>query len=200
MPDVSSPTTRGAIVIPIKSFEKAKERLASVLTGEERVALSRRTATHVVETAATLARFATILVVCDDENTASWARQLHVTALVSPTRGLNAAVSHACEFLRSDHDWILICHADIADPSGLASIDQPSPGSVTLVPDRHGTGTNVLAINAADDFTFRYGPTSLADHLAEARLRNLDVTIHEDAGLALDLDTPDDVALLDEPR
>ena len=197
MPEGRSATARGAIVIPVKAFDKAKERLADALSPGERVALARSTATRVVVAALALPQFDTVVVVCDDDATASWALELGVQAIIAPKPGLNAAVEHAAAVVRTDHDWIAVCHADVADPAGLAALSAPAAHTVTLIADRHGSGTNVLALNAEDGFTFRYGPTSLADHREEARRRGLGVTMMTDVGLALDLDTPDDVALFD---
>lgn len=197
MPEGRSVTARGAIVIPVKAFDKAKERLADALSPGERVALARSTATRVVEAAMALPQFDTVVVVCDDDATAAWALQLGAQAIVAPKPGLNAAVEHAVAIVRHGHHWIAVCHADVADPSGLAALSAPAAHTVILIPDRHGSGTNVLALNAEDGFTFRYGPTSLADHRNEAQRRGLGVTTVTDAGLALDLDTPDDVALFD---
>lgn len=198
MPDRHAATSRGAIIIPVKAFDKAKERLASALTIEQRSSLARTTATHVVQTAASLAQFALVTVVCDDDVTAHWARTCGATAIIAPRPGLNAAVDHAYGIVRRQHDWVAICHADIANAAGLAALHPPAPGSIVIVADRHGLGTNVLALNSSDDFTFHYGPTSFADHLAEAARRGLSVAQLDDAGLALDLDTPDDVALLEQ--
>lgn len=200
MPGNDSALHGGVIVIPVKAFDKAKERLAGALSHAARSALAQRTATHVVEVAKALPQFAEVIVVCDDDATAQWARQLGVTALVSPQPGLNAAVTHAVAHARAVRDWVAICHADIADPRGLATLPAPLPGTIILAPDRHGLGTNVLALHCADDFTFHYGPTSFADHSAEAARRGLTVTHLRDAGLALDLDTPDDIALFDNPH
>jgi 2-phospho-L-lactate guanylyltransferase len=200
MPDDRVATRRGAIVIPVKAFDKAKERLAGALSNAERSALAQRTATRVVEVAKALPQFDEVIVVCDDHETAQWAQHLGITALVSSQPGLNAAVTHAVAHARATHDWVAVCHADIADPRGLAALTPPPRQGIVLVPDRHGLGTNVLMLNTSDDFTFHYGPTSCADHTAEATRRGLTVTLVRDAGLALDLDTPDDVALLDTPQ
>jgi 2-phospho-L-lactate guanylyltransferase len=198
MPDNRTAALRGAIVIPVKAFERAKERLAGTLSPDERVALARRTAARVVATAVALPQFDSVVVVCDDEATAAWARAEGAEVIIAPEPGLNAAVTHAVAAVRARHEWVAVCHADVADPAGLATIAAPPRGTVTLVPDRHGTGTNVLVIDTNDGFTFHYGPTSLTDHRAEAERRGLAVRIVNDAGLALDLDTPADVALFDE--
>jgi 2-phospho-L-lactate guanylyltransferase len=198
MPADDAATPRGAIIIPVKAFDKAKERLATTLTADERISLARTTATHVVNTAVSLPQFDLVAVVCDDDDTAAWARTCGAEAIIAPRPGLNEAVDHAYGIVRQHHKWIAICHADIANAAGLAALHSPAPGSIVIVADRHGLGTNVLALNSGDDFTFRYGPTSFADHLAEAARRGLSVWQLDDAGLALDLDTPDDVALLSQ--
>ncbi len=196
MPDEQSVASRGALIIPVKPFAKAKERLSHALSRDERIALAQRTARGVIEVATSLPQFTRVEVVCDDEATAQWARDVGVAAMTCPLPGLNAAVSHAYAIMRATHDWVAICHADIADPRGLAGVSRPDPHTLTIVPDRHGLGTNVLALNASDDFIFHYGPTSFADHCAEALRRGLSVLRLDDPGLALDLDTPDDIALL----
>jgi 2-phospho-L-lactate guanylyltransferase len=196
MPDERTATTRGAIVIPVKAFDKAKERLATILSAKQRTDLARHTATRVIEVARSLEQFDTVYVVCDDEHTAHWANQLGTTVLIAPTPGLNAAVEHACAIARQHHDWIVVCHADVADPAGLANLQQPATGSVTLIADRHELGTNVVVLNSTDEFTFRFGPTSFARHQGEARQRQLTIDRRYDEGLALDLDTPSDIALL----
>jgi len=200
MLDERSATNRAAIVIPVKAFDKAKERLASTLNSDERSALARRMATRVVTAARSLSQFDNVIVVCDDQPTAQWAQALGATALVAPQPGLNTAVEHAYAVARATHDWIAVCHADIADPTGLATLARPRLGSITMIADRHGLGTNVLALNTTDDFTFHYGPTSFADHTAEAHRRQLSVMRLDDPGLALDLDTPDDVALFNNSQ
>jgi 2-phospho-L-lactate guanylyltransferase len=70
----------------------------------------------------------------------------------------------------------------------LADVD-----GVTLVPDRHGDGTNVIVIPTDSGFVFSYGPASFARHHAEAQRLGLDVRVIHNDRLAWDVDRPDDL-------
>ena len=74
-----------------------------------------------------------------------------------------------------------------------------APGCV-LVPDRHGTGTNLLAVRPARADLFRFGERSLDEHRRAAAEAGLEVRVHADPGLALDLDTPEDYQLWEGRR
>lgn len=66
--------------------------------------------------------------------------------------------------------------------------------AVTLVSDAQGVGTNCLACTPAQIIPFRFGPTSCADHLRAAREAGVTPTLLQRPGLALDIDTPADLA------
>jgi len=69
-------------------------------------------------------------------------------------------------------------------------------GKVTLVPDRHNDGTNVLAFPAHSAFTTAYGPGSFDNHKRIAAQAGLDCEVINDNMLELDLDTADDLTEL----
>jgi 2-phospho-L-lactate guanylyltransferase len=64
------------------------------------------------------------------------------------------------------------------------------------VTDRHGTGTNVLAIRPPDVIEFGFGPGSRAAHRDAALTAGAAYTEVE-GPLAFDLDTPADLVLLE---
>lgn len=68
--------------------------------------------------------------------------------------------------------------------------------SVAVVPDRHGTGTNALVMRPADAIGPAFGPGSCERHLERARARGLTALVEAVPSLALDVDTPDDLAAL----
>ena len=76
-------------------------------------------------------------------------------------------------------------------------IDAADPTGAALAPDRHGLGTNAVALRAGTPFAFHFGPASLAAHRAAtpggARIINT-------PGLRLDIDTPEDWALARSPK
>ena len=67
------------------------------------------------------------------------------------------------------------------------------PPGITLVPDRYGNGTNVIAVPAGAGFRFSYGPGSFARHRAEAERLGLPLRILDRPDLAWDIDEPGDV-------
>ncbi|HVY78992.1 MAG TPA: NTP transferase domain-containing protein, partial [Solirubrobacterales bacterium] len=67
---------------------------------------------------------------------------------------------------------------------------------VGVVPDRHGTGTNALALAPPDAIEPSFGEGSCARHVAAARAAGVPYGVEELPSLALDLDTPADVVAL----
>ena len=64
------------------------------------------------------------------------------------------------------------------------------------MPDRHGTGTNALVLSPPDAIEPSFGPDSLERHVAAAEAAGVPHRVEEVPGLALDVDTPDDLAAL----
>ena len=179
---------RLAVVVPVKSFTVAKGRLADVLSPADRETLARQCAGTVVRAAAPARAY----VVCDDAGIAAWAREAGATVVEQRTPGLNGAVQDGWVAAVADGaDHLVIAHADLPLAGSFAHV--PREGSVSIVPDRHRDGTNVMSLPAGMAFDLHYGPGSFAAHQAEARRRGIPCTVIDDADLALDLDTADDL-------
>lgn len=172
----------------MKAFADAKHRLADVLGPEERAELARDLATRVV----LAARELDVFVVCDDEDVVTWAKEHGAHVLWRPAAGLNDAVTFAVdELATAGYDLAIVAHGDLPlaeDLTVAAGFD-----GVTLVPDRHDDGTNVLAVPTGAGLVFRYGPGSFGQHLAEANRVGLPVRIVRDRTLSWDVDVPDDL-------
>jgi 2-phospho-L-lactate/phosphoenolpyruvate guanylyltransferase len=176
------------VVVPIKAFDLAKGRLASVLDPVSRRRLARDMAEHVLTRAAP----APLLVVCDDDEVAAFATSLGARVCEDPGGGLNAAVRHAASVLADEGvSHIGVVHADLPVARPYARwLCQPG---VTIVSDRRGDGTNLLVAPSVG-FEFAYGPGSFARHAAHARARGMRLRIVVEPSLALDIDTPADLA------
>jgi 2-phospho-L-lactate guanylyltransferase len=182
-----------AVLVPIKAFTEAKERLAPVLAPALRERLAKWTAERVLRAAGELP----VHVTCDDEEVAHWAREHGANVLLQPGKGLNNAVNDAVATLTQlGCGHVIVVHADLARPRPLASLVRPA--AITLVPDRRGDGTNVLCLPAGSGLQVAYGAGSFRRHLAMAlTLKGApSVQVVHDAHLALDIDTPAD---LDHP-
>lgn len=177
-------------VIPVKSFRLAKARLAPALAPGERARLARWTGDRVLgacrHTAATI-------VVCDDDEVATWARARGAEVSWQPGRGLNGALDGALdEARRAGYAHVVIAHADLVRPEGLAAV--PVADTVVIVPDTVLDGTNVLSFPLAVRLTPAYGSASFSRHLAAALRTGERVTVRRDPLLALDVDAPEDLA------
>jgi 2-phospho-L-lactate guanylyltransferase (CobY/MobA/RfbA family) len=73
---------------------------------------------------------------------------------------------------------------------------------MTIVPDQHQRGTNLLLLPRQLDrsFRFRYGIDSFGQHRAEAQRLGLSCRVCLFPDAAFDLDTPDDLAELKHRR
>lgn len=177
-----------AVLIPVKAFHQAKRRLLLAMSGPERSALARAMADRVVGAADPLP----VAVVCDDTTVAEWARSRRALVVWEPGRGLNGAVEAGVDHLVSHGvTQVTVAHADLPRATDLARVGD-APG-ITLVPDRYGNGTNVIALPAGCGFHFSYGPGSFARHRAEAERLGLPVRILDRPDLAWDIDEPADV-------
>ena len=177
-----------AVLVPIKAFHEAKGRLDRALTGPERADLARSMASRVLEAAAPLP----VAVVCDDNDVADWARVRGARVVWEPGRGLNGAVEAGVDHLRAGGVvQVTVSHADLPMASGLATVGLGA--GITLVPDRYGNGTNVIALPSDAGFRFSYGPGSFARHRAEAERLGLPVRILDLPDLAWDVDEPADL-------
>lgn len=192
-PDVSAI----GVVIPVKAFHQAKERLSELLTPPERLALAKYCADRVIAAAQKFE----IFVVCDDEDVAQWARDHKAKVVWQPEVGLNAAVQAGVKFVAKRNKQIaIVSHSDLPLATdfdhlfGEQSIEELS-SSITLVPDRHEDGTNVMILPTNYDFEFCYGKNSFLAHQQMAKKSGLSVRVIRDQSLAVDIDTADDLAV-----
>ena len=177
------------VLVPVKSFADAKARLSPVLSPAHREQLARWTAERVLAAAGELPVF----VACDHPDVAAWAEAHGATVLWHPGVGLNAAVNNSFADLRARGvGHVVVAHGDLPRARRLA--DTVIAGTLTLVPDARGDGTNVAAVPTSMHFEFAYGPASFSRHLAQALAAGLPVAVRRDAMLSIDIDTPTDLA------
>jgi len=188
-------TPAHVLLVPLKGFGEAKERLADSLDPAARRALAERLARGVLEAAGDL----TVVVVCTDDQVADWAGGLGASALQPDAGGLVEDLTEACRTLTDrGAERVTIAPGDLARPGAIRSVLDRHLGetdgrTVLVVPDRRADGTNLLSLPTGVGFRFRYGPGSAAAHIAEAERLGLPCVVVEDPDLAWDVDLPDDL-------
>jgi 2-phospho-L-lactate guanylyltransferase len=177
-----------AVLVPVKAFHRAKVRLAPALPADERAALARTMAEGVLRAADGLP----VAVVCDDQDVAVWARSRGAEVVWAPGRGLNGAVAAGVDQLAAAGiHHVIVAHGDLplADHLGWVADFE----GVTIVPDRHDKGTNVLGVPAAAGFRFSYGAGSFERHRIEAHRLGLPLRVSRSPRLTWDVDVPADL-------
>ena len=182
-----------AVLIPIKSFNEAKERLSEVLDKSERTILMQKMAENVISSSGSLS----IWVVCDDDEVASWAESKNVSVIKVEDPGLNNAVEKGVNTLEeAGFSKVIIAHADLPNADDLQKCAEFE--GVTIVQDHKGDGTPVLVIPTSKGFRFSYGPDSFASHTLEAQRLGLPYRQLFDPKLSFDVDEPEDLKFIDD--
>jgi 2-phospho-L-lactate guanylyltransferase len=191
--DADPSHTTGApaqVLIPVKAFDRAKQRLAGHLEHQARSRLARKMADAVLAAARPLAA----VVVCDDDEVAGWAREAGASVCWTPGCDLNEALSAAVDSARANGvARVVIAHADLPFAGDLARFAGPGTEGVVIVSDRHGIGTNVMSLPTDPRFELSYGPGSADLHAAAARAAGLEVREVTDEALGWDVDEPADL-------
>lgn len=194
---------RIAAIIPVGTLEGAKSRLGDKLDAEERQDLVEDLLARTVVTALAVVGLEDVLVISPDHDVLARAAELGARTLRQRSRGLNNGLREArADVVAGGAEAILILPIDLpfATATAIAEVLAPlteheadprrSP-HVVLVADRHGTGTNALALRPPDAIDFAFGRASRAAHRTAAEAA--DATYTEVGGrLTIDLDTPDD--------
>jgi 2-phospho-L-lactate/phosphoenolpyruvate guanylyltransferase len=189
--------------VPIKTLGNAKQRLGEALERGSRRSLVQAMFSDVLGALRRTQGIDAIAVVTDDVVAESLARGDGVAVLPD---GREAGQSHATEIgiaYAAEHgfDRVLLVPGDtpLLNPVELeellARCGRDGVG-VAIVPDRHGTGTNALVITPPGSFSPSFGPDSLERHLASARELGVEHRVENVPSLALDIDTPADLAAL----
>jgi 2-phospho-L-lactate guanylyltransferase len=200
------------ILVPVKDFANAKSRLAPVLSRAEREQLARAMFANVLNALCearhpllSAARPAAIGIVTRDPEAIAMAQQIcpagryeivhdeqnagETEAIAAATQG---AIARGAKFtLVIPGDAPLVTAAEIEQVLDAA----PAEGTV-LAPARDGEGTNAILRRPGDLFPLRFGNHSFAPHVCTAQATGKPVVILHLAGVALDIDRPEDLAAL----
>ena len=185
------------ILVPFKNPERAKQRLAAVLSPMQRAALVLAMFEDVrraVDGSGVGAAVVTDCVQVQERARQSGWRVIPETAQVSESASVDRAsrllgAEGVQRLLRLPADLPRVTSADIA--ALLAC--RTEPPSALLVPSRDGSGTNALLRSPADLFPSRFGVDSLTLHLQEARRAGAAIRVLRNDRIAFDLDDPSDL-------
>lgn len=194
-------------MLPVKRFAVAKRRLAGGLDDERREALVEAMLGDVLEALGEARAVERTIVVSDEPRAAAAARAAGAEVIADPggepgegSGGHSeAALAGIGRAEGEGAACVLLVPGDcpLLDPRDLDRLLTGIPDPyVAVVPDRHGTGTNALALRPPGAIRPAFGEGSRERHVAAARAAGVPHAVEEAPSLALDLDTPADVVAL----
>jgi len=196
-------TVVATAIIPVKRFASAKQRLTAAVGPELRAALAEAMLGDVLAAVGRSRGIQRAIVVSGEPAAGQVARTHEAEVVGDPddeghSRAATLGVDRALE-LGAGVAVLLPGDCPLVDPAELdAALDRLTEGRVAIVPDRHGTGTNALLLAPPDAIEPAFGDGSRARHERLARAGGNEAAIERLDSLALDVDTPDDLAALRE--
>lgn len=193
---------RTLAILPVKSFGAAKQRLSGLLATGSREALAQAMFSDVLAALRRVEMLDGVAVITADPRAQAAARVDGVVVIDDDAQaGQSAAARIGAQYaLNMGYERILLVPGDapLLDPAELTALlaSADPPPSLTIVPDRHEEGTNALLIAPPDAFDASFGPGSLERHVAAAERSGIAHRVERIHSLALDVDTPDDLAEL----
>ena len=195
-----------AALVPAKALDRAKGRLAALLTEDERRRLALAMLEDVVKALQAVPEIESVAVISPDAEVLDAARALDAQAIEEPpsVRGLNQALANGLSVMSSrSPDAVLVVLADVpaVKPADIRDVLTALPaGRGVVIAPSSAKGTSALALRPPDVIPFRFGELSFQHHKREAAARVIEHAIVRSEALANDIDEPADLKrLLDEP-
>jgi 2-phospho-L-lactate guanylyltransferase len=189
------------ILIPVKDTSSAKQRLAAILDQPSRTALAQAMLYDVLTTLHDWKGHPAIAVVSSDPYAMKLANEYGFEVILDPDNpGETGAIEMATRVcVERGVESTLVIPADIPlmEAWELAEIlkHAPAEGSV-LVPAGDGRGTNAAFRRPANLFPLRFGNDSFKPHHAAAQATGKPCVVLKFAGIAVDIDNPEDLQQL----
>jgi 2-phospho-L-lactate/phosphoenolpyruvate guanylyltransferase len=196
-----------AAILPVKRFAGAKSRLGASVSDPLRTGLARAMVGDVLTALGEATELERTIVVTGEDSVKKAAAYLGALVVNDMAEaGQSAAVSLGIRTaLAAGFERVLCIPGDCPalDPAEIDELLGPARAGargpeVTIVPDRHGTGTNALVLTPPGAIAPSFGPNSCERHRELADRAGLCCRIERPASLLLDIDTGEDLAALRE--
>jgi 2-phospho-L-lactate guanylyltransferase len=192
---------KATAILPVKRFAAAKQRLAPGIGATHRAELAAAMLEDVLEAIGAARAIERTVVVSSEPSAVELAIARGAEVVADPDTGGHSGAALAgiarAQELGAGRVVLLPIDCPLLEPRELERLLTGMPERyVAIVPDRHGTGTNALALSPPAAIQPSFGGGSCARHVAAAREAGVPFNVEELPSLALDLDTPADVVAL----
>lgn len=191
-------------VVPVKDTRQAKQRLAGVLDRAQREELALAMLEDVLAALARVDELAGILVVTADAAAAAIAARYRAAVMDEGAHdGHTGAVAAAARRLTGDGMLAVPGDIPLLEPDDVRRLisahrEAMRHGGRTFIiaPAHDERGSNAVLCSPAGAVPLRFGEDSFFPHLAAAKARGIEPAVLRLPRIALDIDTPQDLALL----
>jgi 2-phospho-L-lactate guanylyltransferase len=193
-------------ILPVKRFERAKQRLAPDLDHAARATLAEAMVRDVLRALGRVEHLDGLIVVTCEPRAAALCPAFAAVLEDDPGEAgqSEAAMLGIARARKFNAQRVLLLPGDCPalDPAEVDALLRGHSASpeVVIVPDRHGTGTNALLLSPPEVIAPAFGPHSFGRHRAAAQKAGAAVAVDRPATLVLDVDTSDDLAALREAQ
>ena len=185
------------VVIPMKSPQRSKQRLANSMTNEARESLSLNLFHNTLAFFQEHFPMLDVLVVSESLDVLGLAQSYEANTLFDDgEKGLNGALDFACDWVKkSGYDSQLIIPGDIAvlNPNEIRELIGAAYDAEVVIAIAKDGGTNALLTSPPDAIEFEYGNQSDRIHKGNAFENGLTCHSLNFTHLALDIDHSEDL-------
>lgn len=187
-------------IVPVKTFDRAKQRLANVLSEDERRSLMLAMARDVLTCLSTCSNLTGILIVSRAPEADALAQTFGTERFAeSPEANLPESLEQATQHLIANFDatGVIVVPADVPGISpdeldGLIAEHQ----DVTIMPDAEHVGTNALICSPPGRIPYVFDGKSFKPHVDAAFAAGVTPKIRPGTRFTLDIDLPADLLSL----
>jgi 2-phospho-L-lactate guanylyltransferase len=188
-------------LVPLKTLDRAKRRLAPVLSEELRKGLVIAMAQDVLSALEESESIEKILLVSSEHEAGRMLKGKKLDIFYSDRdEGLNQELEFAAAYARAQGaDRVLIVHGDLPllNAQSIEHFVQDLPqDAARAVGCKNGTGTNLLLSSLPLRIRLKYGRNSLQKFVDEASACGLPLETVIDERLGMDIDIPEDLFML----
>lgn len=187
-------------ILPVKEMVGAKQRLAPLLSPEERMALMQVMLRDVLTALSATQGLAGIAVITMDSWAQALAQKYGARIITEGARaGHTGAVTAAASVLQAEG-----VAAILTLPGDVPAVKTPEvealsaavtiPPTFIITPAHDEQGSNAILMSPPDAVKLRFGTDSYFPHLAAARAAGIVPEILRLPGIAMDIDHPADIA------
>lgn len=187
-------------IVPLKSLSSTKQRLAGVLSEVARQSLVMAMAEDVLSQLRSHPEIDKVSIVCGEGWSAAQFADPNLGVWYESTlavNGLNSVLTAA--LTKADSDSVLLIHGDLPflQQNDISTVlSAASLVDVVLCSDQTATGTNALLMPRDTPMVLSFGERSFARHREAATTLGASWEAVQTAGIATDIDSPEDLLLL----